>query len=75
MKVLKGEAILAFLALVCTVLLTVQNALAAEARHRRPEKFRCLLRGQSGVGGIYDRWRAVKAKWRGEAFRPQHGKL
>jgi 1-acyl-sn-glycerol-3-phosphate acyltransferase len=52
-----------------------QNALAAEARHRRPEKFRCLLRGQSGVGGIYDRWRAVKAKWRGEAFRPQHGKL
>jgi 1-acyl-sn-glycerol-3-phosphate acyltransferase len=52
-----------------------QNALAAEARQRQPEKFRCLLRGQSGVGGIYDRWRALKAKWRGELFQPQHGKL
>jgi 1-acyl-sn-glycerol-3-phosphate acyltransferase len=52
-----------------------QNALAAEARHRQPEKFRCLLRGASGVGGIYDCWRAVKAKWRGESFQPQHGKL
>lgn len=52
-----------------------QNALAAEARYRQPEKFRCLLRGQSGVGGIYDRWRALKAKWRGRSFQPQHGKL
>lgn len=52
-----------------------QNALAAEARQRQPEKFRCLLRGPSGVGGIYDRWRALKAKGRGEAFQPQHGKL
>ena len=52
-----------------------QNALAVEARHRQPEKFLCLLRGQSGVGGIYDRWRAAKAKWRGKSFQPQHGKL
>ncbi len=52
-----------------------QNALAAEARHRQPEKFRCLLHGNSGVGGIYDRWRAAKAKWRGQSFQPQHGKL
>lgn len=52
-----------------------QNALAAEARHRQPEKFRCLLQGQSGVGGIYDRWRALKAKWLGKSFQPQHGKL
>jgi len=52
-----------------------QNALAAEACHRQPERFHCLLRGQTGVGGTYDRWRAVKAKWRGELFQPQHGKL
>ena len=52
-----------------------QNALAAEARHRQPEKFRCLLRGQAGVGGIYDRWRAMKAKWRGQTFESPHGKL
>ncbi|MEI2723884.1 MAG: lysophospholipid acyltransferase family protein [Verrucomicrobiota bacterium] len=52
-----------------------QNALAAEARQRQPDKFRCLWRGHSGVGGCYDRWRALKAKWRGETFQPQHGKL
>ena len=52
-----------------------QNALAAEARQRQPGQFRCLLRGRSGVGGVYDCWRALKAKWRGQSFQPQHGKL
>ncbi len=52
-----------------------QNALAAEAGERQPEKFRCLLRGPAGVGGVYDRWRALKAKARGQAFQAQHGKL
>jgi len=52
-----------------------QNALAAEAGGREPEKFQCLLRGSSGVGGVYDRWRALKAKARGQSFQAQHGKL
>ena len=52
-----------------------QNALAAEARHRQVEKFRCLLHGNAGVGGIYDRWRALKARWQGKSFQPQHGEL
>lgn len=52
-----------------------QNALAAEARARKPERFVCLLRGGAGVGGVYDVWRALKAKWRGQEFKPEHGTL
>jgi 1-acyl-sn-glycerol-3-phosphate acyltransferase len=52
-----------------------QNALAAEARQRNPGKFRCLLNGETGVGGMYDRWRAFKARWRGQTFQPEHGRL
>jgi 1-acyl-sn-glycerol-3-phosphate acyltransferase len=52
-----------------------QDALAAEAQRREPGMFRCLLRGDAGVGGVYDRWRAFKAGLRGEKFQPEHGKL
>lgn len=52
-----------------------QDALAADAQQRESRLFRCLLRGGAGVGGVYDRWRAFKAAWRGEEFQPEHGKL
>ncbi len=52
-----------------------QNALAAEARARKPERFVCLLRGGAGVGGVYDGWQALKARWRGHEFKPEHGTL
>jgi len=52
-----------------------QDALAAEARQRDREKFRCLLHGNAGVGVAYDRWRAFKARWRGQTFQPEHGRL
>lgn len=52
-----------------------QDHLAVEARQRRPERFCCLLRGRAGVGGVYDRWRSLQAKWRGESFQPEHGSL
>lgn len=52
-----------------------QNALASEARARKPERFACLLRGGVGIGGVYDGWRALKAKWRGHEFKPEHGTL
>jgi hypothetical protein len=35
--------------------------------------FKPLLQGKSGVGGIYDRWRALKALTHGEAFSAAHG--
>jgi len=50
-----------------------QDALAQQAQHRRPEDFRTLLRGGAGQGGIYDWWRAFKARCRGETFQREHG--
>ncbi|MCW5551977.1 MAG: lysophospholipid acyltransferase family protein [Verrucomicrobiae bacterium] len=52
-----------------------QDALATEARQRNPDTFCCLLRGKSGVNVIYDRWRALKSRWRGQTFQPEHGRL
>lgn len=51
----------------------VQNALAADGIRRNREAFETLLSGRAGVGGVYDLWRSIKAKLRGEAFRAEHG--
>ncbi len=50
-----------------------QDALALEARRRDPAAFEVLVGGKAGVGGVYDRWRWLRALWRGEPFRPEHG--
>lgn len=50
-----------------------QDTLAAAACRRAPGDFQILLRGTAGVGGWYDRWRRVRARWRGEDFNPEHG--
>jgi 1-acyl-sn-glycerol-3-phosphate acyltransferase len=50
-----------------------QGALAAEVQRRNASDFQVVLRGGSGQGGVYDLWRSFKAKWRGEAFRKEHG--
>ena len=50
-----------------------QDALALEARERRPEAFERLLAGRAGVGGVYDLWRSLKARLRGERFEREHG--
>ena len=52
-----------------------QDELARQAQRREATAFQCLLRGHSGVGGIYDRWRRFKAGWRGEEIQLEHGKL
>jgi hypothetical protein len=49
------------------------DALAVEAQRRDPSDFRTILRGGAGQGGIYDLWRALKAKLRGETFAKEHG--
>lgn len=51
-----------------------QEALSIESQRRDPAAFRILLRGGAGQGGIYDWWRALKAKLRGEAFNREHGR-
>ena len=54
-------------------LASAQDGLAAEAQRRNPADFITLLSGGSGQGGVYDWWRAAKAKWRGESFNREHG--
>ncbi len=54
-------------------LVETQDALAREAQHRRASEFRDLLRGEAGVNGVYDLWRAVRARLRGEKFSREHG--
>lgn len=50
-----------------------QDALAIEAQRRNPDDFRIVMRGGAGQGGVYDWWRALKAKLRGETFTKEHG--
>jgi len=49
------------------------DELGAESLAREPSRFDLLLGGSAGVGGVYDVWRRLKSKLRGERFRPEHG--
>jgi 1-acyl-sn-glycerol-3-phosphate acyltransferase len=51
-----------------------QEALAIDSQRRDPTAFETLLSGGAGQGGIYDWWRTLKAKVRGEAFNREHGR-
>jgi 1-acyl-sn-glycerol-3-phosphate acyltransferase len=48
------------------------DALSAEAIRRDPAAFTELLSGKTGVGGVYDQWRRMKAWLRGRKFDPAH---
>lgn len=50
------------------------DALAADAIAREPGRFDLVLRGRSGVGGVYDLFRRARAAARGERFEPEHGR-
>lgn len=54
-------------------LAAIQDALASEALARDASRFEVLVGGRAGVGGVYDLWRSVRARLRGETFRPEHG--
>ncbi len=49
------------------------DQLAAEARSRDPKRFRTLVGGKVGVGGVYDAWRRLRAALRGKRFYAAHG--
>lgn len=51
-----------------------QDALAAEVQRRDPQDFETILRGGAGQGGVYDWWRALKTRLRGETFQKEHGR-
>ena len=49
--------------------------LAETAQRRDPSAFETLVGGRSGVGGVYDLWRRMRAHWLGERFTPKHSRL
>ncbi len=49
------------------------DGLNAEAMSRDPGRFTTLLDGETGVGGMYDAWRRLKAWARGARFDAGHG--
>ncbi|MGC3957155.1 MAG: lysophospholipid acyltransferase family protein [Verrucomicrobiota bacterium] len=50
-----------------------QDALAIESQRREASEFENILRGDAGQGGVYDWWRSLRAKLRGEVFHMEHG--
>lgn len=49
-----------------------QDELAARSCRRDASEWHALNRGKSGVNGIYDSWRWLRACVRGEKFVPEH---
>ena len=45
----------------------------ADVIAREPERFRELVAGRKGIGGIYDLWRRLRALVAGRRFDPAHG--
>jgi 1-acyl-sn-glycerol-3-phosphate acyltransferase len=48
------------------------DRLAADAIARDPARFETLLRGQEGMGGVYQGWSHLRAALRGRRFDPRH---
>lgn len=48
------------------------DRLGADVMTRDPARFRPLLAGRKGVGGLYDLWRRGAARLRGRHFDPAH---
>lgn len=46
--------------------------LAAASITQDPARFEALIGGSVGIGGVYDWWRRLKARWSGQTFRPGH---
>lgn len=52
-----------------------QDHLSRLVQARNATAFEPLLQGSAGVGGMYDLWRAVKARLSGRKFQPEHGNI
>jgi len=48
------------------------DRLGADMLTRDPARFRSIVEGRAGIGGIYDGWRRLSAALRGRAFDPSH---
>ena len=61
----RGDAMAAALA-------ATMDRLATDAIARDPARFRSVLQGHEGMGGIYQRWRHLRAVVQGRPFDPRH---
>ncbi len=52
---------------------TTEDTLSERVQRRDPDLFESLLKGSAGVGGVYDIWRACKARLQGKRWQPEHG--
>ena len=50
-----------------------QDRLAEDSIARRATAFETVMDGNAGVGGMYEAWRRLRARLRGERFRRAHG--
>jgi 1-acyl-sn-glycerol-3-phosphate acyltransferase len=50
------------------------DRLSADVGSRDPARFRSVLEGRAGVGGVYDGWRRLAAAATGRRFDAAHGK-
>jgi 1-acyl-sn-glycerol-3-phosphate acyltransferase len=48
------------------------DSLAVDVRSRDPDRFRTLLGGSVGVGGMYGLWQRIKTWARMQRYRPEH---
>ena len=49
------------------------DRVAELSKHREKQSFDVLLSGSSGIGGIYDFWRGLRARAAGRPFEGRHG--
>jgi 1-acyl-sn-glycerol-3-phosphate acyltransferase len=49
------------------------DRLAVDTMAREPGRFRQLVAGRAGIGGVYDAWRRLLAYREGRSFDPAHG--
>ncbi|QGY01091.1 glycerol acyltransferase [Methylobacterium mesophilicum SR1.6/6] len=55
-----------------TELTATLDRLGTDVISRDPERFRVLVTGRKGVGGVYDVWRRAAARLSGRRFDPSH---
>ncbi len=52
-----------------------QDDLAVLSMRRSPAAFETVLEGGRGIAGTYDVWKRLQARWRGQPYIAEHGKL
>jgi 1-acyl-sn-glycerol-3-phosphate acyltransferase len=52
-----------------------QDELAILAATRDASRFEPVLKGNAGVSGVYELWRRLLSRLRGEAYDPEHGSI